>query len=81
MKRTHSGTTKETSHHSETTDKEPSRDASTMDLDFKKVPKAGIGADDYFHNLYRSEIDFRQLARLDPAFARLYAESHGLACP
>ncbi|MBE3042667.1 hypothetical protein IMZ48_08835 [Candidatus Bathyarchaeota archaeon] len=37
----------------------------------------GIGADTYFHNLYRAEIDFRQLARDDPAFAKLYAESHG----
>ena len=41
-----------------------------------KRPEPGIGADTYFHNLYRAEIDFRQLARDDPAFAKLYAESH-----
>lgn len=34
-------------------------------------PSPGVGADEYFHNLYRSEIDFRRLAREDDAFAKL----------
>lgn len=34
-------------------------------------PGPGVKADEYFHNLYRSEIDFRQLAGEDPDFAKL----------
>lgn len=34
-------------------------------------PGPGVGADEYFHNLYRSEIDFRRLAGEDPDFAKL----------
>lgn len=34
-------------------------------------PGPGAGADEYFHNLYRSEIDFRRLATEDDAFAKL----------
>lgn len=79
MKRTHSGTTKVPSHDSKTTDNDPSHDSKTMDLEIKEIPKPGTGADDYFHNLYRSEINFRQLARQDAAFAALYVESHGLS--
>ena len=74
MKRTHSGTTKEPSHPAKTMKKEPSQATNTMDLEMRELPAPGTGADDYFHNLYRSEIDFRQLARQDPAFAKLYAE-------
>lgn len=36
-----------------------------------KRPEPGPGADTYFRNLYRTEIDFRQLAREDPDFAKL----------
>lgn len=75
-KRTHSGTSKEATHDAK---------ARTMDEDAPKArpkrPNPGTSADTYFHNLYRTEIDFRQLAREDPAFAKLYAESHGAPPP
>ncbi|SPO01473.1 uncharacterized protein DNG_04146 [Cephalotrichum gorgonifer] len=41
-----------------------------------KRPPPGVDADTYFHNLYRTEIDFRQLALEDPSFAKLLKQGH-----
>ena len=79
VKRTHSGTAKDAAH-----DVKPSADAEPSHVDTSERPKRpepGVGADTYFHNLYRAELDFRQLAREDPACAKLYAEPHPIPHP